>query len=215
MRAVGKDIKRAALAGVTNKIQTVLVDSQVCVGAWGKGRSSSYKLNGIMRALLPYLIGLGLCIAMVWVSTGANPADYPSRRAVLPPPLPSPTWVRRLVATGSLAGLEVFAGCAHLTAAFREQGFPMLDPIDILYGPHSDIFKLDIAAWLREGLLNWIWRVPPCSSFSMIRNIDKKGPLRSKEHPAGNDCIDEGKPTMATYFGIMLALLGAWFVFLR
>ena len=32
------------------------VDSRVVCGAFSKGRSSSYQLNGVLRSLLPYLI---------------------------------------------------------------------------------------------------------------------------------------------------------------
>ena len=54
-------------------------DSQVVVGAVGKGRSSSRKLNYWLRRMLPHLIAAGVTLAMLWVATTANPADAPSR----------------------------------------------------------------------------------------------------------------------------------------
>ena len=37
------------------------------------------------------------------------------------------------------AGLEIFAGCANLTLECRKLGLPMLDPVDVKYGPCWDI----------------------------------------------------------------------------
>ena len=65
------------------------VDSRVLCGAGMKGRSSSYRLNGILRTLTSVLVSFRISIALPWVATKSNPADHPSRRAPLPavPPL--------------------------------------------------------------------------------------------------------------------------------
>ena len=73
-----------------------LNDSQVCVGAFTKGRSSSRKLNPILRANGLMCVAMGLVLNLVWISTNANPADYPSRFRPLPPPAPVPYWAAAL-----------------------------------------------------------------------------------------------------------------------
>ena len=64
------------------------VDSRVVCGVASKGRSSSYKLNGVMRTMLPVLLCGQISCAYPWVETHCNPADHPSRFAPLPPLLP-------------------------------------------------------------------------------------------------------------------------------
>ena len=90
----------------------LLCDSQVCVGSLGKGRSSSFKLNGIWRSMVGYLVLAQMWLGLLWVSTGCNPADYPSRARSLPAPEKPPGWVNDLM--GRIRrrwdGLEVFAG---------------------------------------------------------------------------------------------------------
>ena len=55
-----------------------LVDSRLVAGAWAKGRSSSVKLNRMLRSCLGWVIAGSKRITNVWVSTHANPADFPS-----------------------------------------------------------------------------------------------------------------------------------------
>ncbi len=62
------------------------VDSRVLCGAGMKGRSSSYRLNGILRTVTGLLVSFRIAIALPWIATGSNPADHPSRQAKLPPP---------------------------------------------------------------------------------------------------------------------------------
>ena len=170
-----------------NKVHLVLTDSQVCLGAIGKGRSSSYKLNGILRSMLPFLVLGNFVIGLNYINTKFNPADHPSRFSVLPPPQPMPAWVRAYGLKGAPPpGLEVFAGSARLTSSLRQRGLPMLDPVDALW--NRDAFSPDIDALVRTGSCGWLWLAPPCSSFSPLRNLDPGGPLR----PAGNP---EGDPT--------------------
>ena len=64
-RALRNEIVRAALEeGAPRKI-IVFCDSSVVVGAVGKGRSSSYRLNWILRSMLGHLILKGIDIALV------------------------------------------------------------------------------------------------------------------------------------------------------
>ena len=70
----------------------VLSDSRVCIGAVAKGRSSSFKLNGILRSLTSWLVLGDLSLGMLWVSTKANPADDPSRFVPLRRPTSPPSW---------------------------------------------------------------------------------------------------------------------------
>ncbi|CAE8611036.1 unnamed protein product [Polarella glacialis] len=133
--------------------QVVLNDSQVCVGALGKGRSSSFQLNGIMRGMLGYLICTDTTLRLVWVGTKSNPADAPSRFEPLAAPAPIPTWALPAFAPAanndlnmdnhstppskqrnSARGSEIFAGSGRITAAMKAAGVSMHDPYDLLYG---------------------------------------------------------------------------------
>ena len=99
MRAIKNELRRAlALGDSCARRQIVFTDSRVCVGAGTKGRSWSYRLNGILRSMLPYLCSSGISLHYVWVSTLANPADGPSRGRPLPEPSagPLPGWIAQL-----------------------------------------------------------------------------------------------------------------------
>ena len=84
-RAVRVEVVREARRSLQPRRVILFCDSQVVVGALGKGRSSSYKLNGILRSMLPYFIGANLELVVIWVSTHCNPADFPSRFLPLSP----------------------------------------------------------------------------------------------------------------------------------
>ena len=58
-------------------------DSTVCLGSWGKGRSSSYALNGILRVGSSRQAATSKRIENIKISTKYNPSDDPSRGAPL------------------------------------------------------------------------------------------------------------------------------------
>lgn len=168
------------------KIHIALNDSRVVVAAVAKGRSSSFRLNGILRSTIPFLVLADIAIGLIWVETSSNPADHPSRFKPIPPPSIFPQWLFKYNIGSVVApGLEVFAGSARLTRAFRAAGIPMFDPIDILWG--ADAFDEWIDEYLVKGKIGWLWLAPPCSSFSPLRNLDKGGPLRPKGNAEGDE----------------------------
>ena len=174
------------------QIQICLNDSRVVVGAVSKGRSSSFRLNGILRSMLPFLILARIALGLLWVETECNPADYPSRFKLVPPPSTPPSWLSILGVTGIvLPGLEIFAGSARLTKACRKYGVDMLDPIDILWG--VDAMEHWIDELLCHGLVGWIWLAPPCSSrlwgraLQLARLAHKHGVFFFIEHPRHSD----------------------------
>ena len=63
-----------------------LTDSRVVLGAVAKGRSSSRRLNRLLRKCLAVSLASSKIIYNLWVSTHHNPSDYPSRFHALPPP---------------------------------------------------------------------------------------------------------------------------------
>eukprot|EP00971_Amphidinium_carterae_P020897 412216-Amphidinium_carterae.1 len=56
-----------------------LLDSAVFVGVIKKGRSSSRRLNGVIRSVVPDLILHATSVLPVWIGTKHNPADDPTR----------------------------------------------------------------------------------------------------------------------------------------
>lgn len=57
-----------------------LSDSQVCLGVLTKGRSSSRKVNRLLRRVCSLCIALDLYPLWAWIESRLNPADEPSRR---------------------------------------------------------------------------------------------------------------------------------------
>ena len=57
----------------------VFTDSLVCLGALGRGRSSSPHLLTLCRRFAAIRVACGIRIALRWVPTGWNVADGPSR----------------------------------------------------------------------------------------------------------------------------------------
>ena len=79
-RAIKHELRRLVSASfVDGWHQLVLCDSLVSVCAWSKGRSSSYRLNGILRSSLPCLLIGCLILDIIWIDTHSNPGDPPSR----------------------------------------------------------------------------------------------------------------------------------------
>ena len=83
--AIAYEVKRWVLRpGTFGTRRLVLTDSRVALGAWAKGRSSSRRLNMILRSVLGALVLGRLRVSCIWISTGVNPADHPSRFRPLP-----------------------------------------------------------------------------------------------------------------------------------
>ena len=57
-----------------------LADSQVTLSVAVKGRSSSHKLNRLLRKLAAMCTAAGLYPVLAWIESHLNPADAPSRR---------------------------------------------------------------------------------------------------------------------------------------
>ena len=57
-----------------------LSDSQICLAVLVKGRSSSRKINRILRRIAALCLALNLLPLWSWISSKLNPADEPSRR---------------------------------------------------------------------------------------------------------------------------------------
>ncbi|CAE8629979.1 unnamed protein product [Polarella glacialis] len=191
-KALVREVKALVETGShTSCRQVVFCDSCVCVGAFNKGRSSSFRLNQIIRSAIPcYLVG-DMCIALTWDSTGSNPADHPSRGACLPPSKSLPGWAKRWFPGTPRGrwGLELFAGSCRLTSAFRALGLPVLTPVEISMG--FDVMSDLVDQLILTDEMGWIWSSPPCCSFSPLRHLDKYGPLRPKGHPEGDSSTFE------------------------
>ena len=70
-RALRREIKRECIRSGSARRLLVFCDSMVCVGAFSKGRSSSFKLNGITRATFGALDvrgdGIGSHLGIDWL----------------------------------------------------------------------------------------------------------------------------------------------------
>ena len=84
-RALRMYLRRRAKRGPKGAGERVLLlcDSRVVVGALAHGRSSSHALNRGLRSLIPICLGSHLYPIPLWIPTGANPSDAPSRKVHL------------------------------------------------------------------------------------------------------------------------------------
>ena len=95
LQAVRGELQRLVVSRLGRGTRhVVLVDSRVVVGAWGKGRSSSKRLNNVLRSCLGWSTLGRVRLLLVWVPTDLNPSDDPSRDRPLRPPEPlNPTLI--------------------------------------------------------------------------------------------------------------------------
>ena len=208
LRALRREVIRLVARGVC--LGTVLIalnDSRVVVGAVAKGRSSSFKLNGLLRGMLPHLVMGRVSLGVLWIETEANPADHPSRFRSLPPPRRVPGWLRRygVPDRSRFLGLEVGGKEAYITGAHQAVALEMCSPVSA----HA---LLDARAeWIdneiEQGGLHWVWLAPPCCTFSGLRNLDRGGALRPHGCPEGDSSNPEVGLENALWFG---ALQLAW-----
>ena len=101
-RALKTDIRRVSMLRLCEPLATLQhtvgtralygIDSRVVCGKVRKGRSSSYRLNGVQRTLTGYLLAARILPCLIWVGTKSNSSDHPSRGAPLPAPEPPPAW---------------------------------------------------------------------------------------------------------------------------
>ena len=81
-------------------------DSQVALGVLTKGRSSSSRLNGVLRQSLPMYVALDISGFYFYVESSLNPADDPTRdEADRGPKIPCPRWLSDAL-DGDFAGLD-------------------------------------------------------------------------------------------------------------
>ena len=193
LRAFKRELCRVcAQYSSKGRVQLFINDSRVVIGAVAKGRSSSFKINGMLRTLIPHLLFGDVCVALLWTETSSNPADHPSRSQPLPLPRTPTNWMRDLgLGAGQCWGIEIFAGTARLTRAHVERGCDMFAPIEIELG--CDALGPELDHLICQGHVRWIWLSPPCCSFSPLRNLDRSGPLRPRGHPEG----DENRPEVS------------------
>ena len=210
LRALRRELyKLASDKSNHNSVQLCFNDSRVVVGAVSKGRSSSFKLNGLLRTLIPFLVLSNIALGLLWVETSSNPADFPSRFLPLPIPRSPPGWLRAFgVFRSWKPGIEIFAGSARITTACIEAGLEMMQPIDILWG--IDVFETWIDQLFETGELGWVWLAPPCCSFSALRNLDRNGPLRPRGKPEGDESIAEVKLCNALWRRALQLAWKAW-----
>ena len=80
-------------------------DSQVCLGAFAKGRSSARRLNHIEAKAGAYELAADLQIGGLWVDSFRMPADAPTRGGGIVAPVPARPWVAAFLA-GDLSALD-------------------------------------------------------------------------------------------------------------
>ena len=79
LRAVRMELKDLALSTAPPLRHINVVDSRVALGASAKGRSSSWRLNGVLRSAMPYALAGRKQMSGLWAASAENPSDDPTR----------------------------------------------------------------------------------------------------------------------------------------
>ena len=185
-------------------------DSRVVLGAFGEDRSSSTRLNAILRSCLRWSVLGQKQICQFWLESEDNPADDPSRHAPLRRPVePSPDLEHLLTpevpydpsASGPSVSqkpvcLETFAGCAGLSKALVKAGLPVDTPLEAYpskgtFIPLHDIGRPKVARRLKQGIDNGEYSYThfgfPCSSFSSLWGLSGGTRRKGNEEGDGTD----------------------------
>jgi hypothetical protein len=76
-------VRRCRSAANAGRRIVALLDNLAATGAAAKGRSSSRRMNRLLRRLGAFLMAADVYIAPKYVPSGVNPADPPSRHRSL------------------------------------------------------------------------------------------------------------------------------------
>ena len=110
------------------------LDSQVCLGALVKGRSSSAAINRALRQSLAYPLGSSFHNYYMYFLSEENRADGPSRRrAPDPPDYPAPCWIDE-VASGDFGQFDEW-----IRSLGPEYSLAPFDFRDLDNGSHNDL----------------------------------------------------------------------------
>jgi len=186
-----------------------IADSRVGVGAWARGRSSSFQLNGILRQAAGWRTLTRKVLVNVFAVSGDNPGDDPSRDVTLRSPQPPPEWLEpdlvpelsfvnrvRFVPRRWRLCREVFAGKAGLSLALARAGLCVGRPLEAfprkgVYVRESDLQVPEVFNGLMQdvnaGIIIFLAFGTPCSSWSILA---RRNNSRSSQNPAG-DLLDE------------------------
>jgi len=79
LEALASLTRRLVKEGLRGQRVLVLLDSRVAVGAAATGRSSSWRINRVLRKISCLALLHNMSLELVWVPTRGNPSDAPSR----------------------------------------------------------------------------------------------------------------------------------------
>ncbi|CAE7868529.1 ANK3 [Symbiodinium sp. KB8] len=174
------------------------MDSQVALGALGKGRSSSQAINKELRRSLPAHLGYESYLDLMYYASAENPADDGTRNVPLRAPTEElPSWWPAAL-EGDFVGLDAWLaaggytkrGSQTLVAAAGFEDFARKGFLDLYSGSFGDLLEpgcqSKILALVEAGAFYYcVGGGPVCSSMS--RAI--RPPVRSAAHPTGlPDC---------------------------
>ena len=205
-RAVKGVLRQRAAESIEAERIAVGVDSRVILGAFAKGRSSSGRLNQILRECLGWSVLSRKRLVEFWLRSADNISDDPSREVDLRPRPAADPVVERLVrpeasrlrevargpGDAKFLGLEVFGGAGGLTRALRQHGLQMAHPIDSGggkdYRVEQDLLQLrdfeDLKSLIEADCFWYVHFGLPCSSWSALRRMS--GGTRRLDKPEGS-----------------------------
>ena len=223
----------------THKVPSRFVlgsDSRVCIGAWVKGRSSSFLLNGILRKTIGWQVLSGHTIHLIWLPTKENPSDDPSRFARLRSPKDPAAWLaplliaeparsypRRAAPRSAARFVEAYAGNGGLTLAVTRRGLRVCTPLEAYptknrYVESSDLDRPEVIASLcddiRRGLVWFVHFGLPCTSWGRANTLN--GGTRRKGFEQGDntlqrECSGNEQVTKVVNICLLLARHGGFF----
>ena len=120
------------------------LDSQVCLGALVKGRSSSPSLNRLMRSSLCYPLGSGVYSYFMYFATQHNRADGPTRGSLpAPSDLLEPAFLKKL-SSGDVSAFECWMnGLEHPDSPQLLNYDGLLNGTELDLRPSSQVTKAE------------------------------------------------------------------------
>lgn len=176
-------LRVAVMSGLPSRSRALDIgDNLAHVCAFVRGRAHDFELNAQCRRRAS-LEALGdLSWHAAWADTTHQPSDSGTR-----PDSVGKLHIARPLWLAAQLFLEVFAGTARVTAAFRRTDRfreRTLDPWDVLYGSKYDLLVPNnvrrLLSLIASGHVEGVWLGTPCTSFTLARRWDGgPPPLRS------------------------------------
>ncbi len=212
LEEVCEELRASVRRDIMGSRHVNIVDSLVSLGAWCKGRSSSFQINKKLRRVVGWRVLGRKSLENMHVRSASNPADDPSRLRPLAPPKPAEPWMLSLLHPDAPSPaprqgarsfvrrfVECYAGQGGLTAALRSHGWLCDEPFEAYpskenktsYRPEFDLSQHSVQDALlgriHRGQLGYAHFGLPCRTWGPAGRL--AGGTRRRDLPLGTGVL--------------------------